>query len=517
MRKLHHAYKTRAQKWKPDGPQLKAVKFLLEHAEAGLILDPGFGKTAVSLAAFSYLKEVGKANRAIVLAPARVMSLVWPAEITKWADFNGLTYAVIHGRTKEKDLWAAIEDDVDILITNFESLQWLLNINKTKHKVGQGWTVKADRRRFRKLGVDTLIIDELSKFKHTTSVRYGALKQVVHMFERRWGLTGSPASNGLLGLFGQCFILDQGAALGRFITHYRRRYFDKDEFGYSYTLKPGAEEQIYKACGNLLLRIDEVESGIKLPRVEVNTIPVELPDKVRKIYEELRTTLVAQIDDKEVTAANAATASTKLRQITAGAIYADPSVEDLLTRHKLKQPKAKREVIPVHTEKVSALDDFLNELEGQPVLIAYDFQHDLDAIKNLPRYKKLKPEDFPYIGGGVTETRAAKLEKLWLSGKLTELYGHPQSIAHGLNLQFWGDSFPRHVLWYSLTWDYELYDQFIRRIRRRGNQASRVFVHHMIARHTIDENILGALFSKRRGQNALFEALKELRKPEYTP
>jgi len=509
-------YRQLPKKWTPDKPQLTTVKYLIEHACAGLLLDPGFGKTACTLAAFTYLKEKGLANRMLILAPARVMDLVWPAEIKKWKDFSGLTFHVLHGANKEEELWDTL--DVDVIITNFESLKWLMNIETIPHKNNPAKkSVKVDKRRFRKLGFDTLVIDELSKFKHSGSIRYKTLKQVVHMFARRWGLTGSPAANGLMGLFAQCFILDEGHALGKFITHYRRIYFDKDEYGYGYEPKDGAVDKIYKKIAPLMLRIDEKEAKVKLPKAVPRNIYIDLPDKARRVYQDLESDLVSRVDGKLITAANAATASMKCRQVTSGGVYIEPDIEEILSRHKVPQKTKAREAIHLHDAKTEALAEFIEELEGQPVLIAYDFKHDLDRIANMKiNGKKRYPKGVPYIGGGTTKTQSKELEQKWLAGEITELYGHPQSIAHGLNLQHWGeDDYPRHVLWYSLTWDYELYDQFIRRVRRRGNMASRVFVHHLLARNTIDEYILGVLYSKRRTQNALFQALKELREARF--
>lgn len=509
---LKMRYKGSAEPWTPDVQQKRAVKYLLEHAAAGLLLDPGFGKTAVTLAAFSFLKEQGVAERMLILAPARVMNLVWPAEVEKWRDFHHLKIVVLHGPDKERLLEESM--DADICVTNFESLPWLMNIETTPHKSGRGKSVKVDKRRFRKLKFDTLVVDELSKFKWHTSVRFKTLKEVVYMFSRRWGLTGSPAANGLRGLFGQCYILDDGRTFGKYHGKFVKKYFDTDPYSYALELKDGAEDQIYEAIAPLMLRIDETEMNVSLPKIVPRTIFAELPSKARRIYTELENTLITEVDGKVVTAANAATASMKCRQITAGAVYVEADIEDMLKKHKISHaPTKTREAVHIHDAKLEALQGFLDELEGKPVLIAYDFQHDLERISRLkgPDGKPRYPDGVPYIGGGTTPKKAAELEAAWLAGEISELYGHPQSIAHGLNLQFWGKDYPRHVLWFSLTWDYELYDQFIRRVRRRGNKAARVFVHHILAKDTIDEYILGVLFAKRRAQNALFEALKMLR------
>jgi SNF2 family DNA or RNA helicase len=240
------------------------------------------------------------------------------------------------------------------------------------------------------------------------------------------------------------------------------------------------------------------EDYLDMPTLVENNIMVALPEKVREFYEALEDDLLGSIDNKTIVADNAAVASGKCRQVANGGIYLTPDLE--ITGFKL--PKQKREWLNLHYEKVDALADLIEELQGSPLLVAYDFEHDMDRIR-----EKLGM-DVPYIGGGVSTKRSIELEGLWNAGKLPVLFGHPQSMAHGLNLQEVGN----HVCWHSLTWDFELYDQFIRRVRRQGNKSKRVFVHHILAEDTIDKTILYALKSKNRGQQALFKALQDLAK-----
>jgi SNF2 family DNA or RNA helicase len=466
------------------------VKFLLEHAAAALFLDPGLGKTSITLAAIKLLKKKKVLNKVLIIAPLRVCHSVWPYEIQKWKDFNGLKVIVLHGPHKD-DL---LKEEADIYVINPEGLEWLLQMQKTKSAAGKT-RVSVDLRRWKKLGFDTLVIDELSKFKHTNTNRFKAMKLVISTFARRWGLTGSPASNGLRDLFGQCYMLDEGRSLGRYITHYHREYFDQGYDGFSYTLKDGADEQIYERLRPLALRMgDEL---LDMPKLVENNIFVQLPDNVIQIYNQLEDDLIAKLDEGVVTAKTAATASMKVRQVASGGVYLDPDVTALI-----KLPTSKKEWVDLHEVKLDALEELVEELQGSPLLVAYDFQHDLARIQK--RFGK----DVPYIGGGVSVKRSTELEQAWNRGELPLLFGHPQSIAHGLNLQQVG----QHVAWHTLTWDYELYDQFIRRVRRQGSKARRVFVHHILAEGTIDEVILGALKMKRRGQNALFSALKKLKK-----
>lgn len=477
--------------WQPHAYQKKAVKFLLEHAASALFLDPGLGKTSITLAAVKLLKQKKLLDKVLLIAPRRVCDLVWPLEVTKWTDFGGLKVVVLHGPNKD----ALLKTEADIYVINPEGLDWLLQAKKTK--TAQGKTkVEVDLRRFKNLGFDTLVVDELSKFKHTNTNRFKGLKLVLNTFRRRWGLTGSPASNGLLDLFGQCFILDQGRTLGPYISHYRMKYFVPSHDRFSWNIREGAEDEIYERISPLALRM-AADDYLDMPALIENNIRVDLPSNVMTMYNQLEEDLIAKLDSKVIVASTAAAASMKCRQVANGGIYLDQDVQALI-----KLPKSSREWVNLHTEKVDALADLIEELQGSPLLVAYDFAHDLDRLQ-----EKLGKE-VPYIGGGVSTKRTAELVNQWNAGKLPVLLGHPQAMGHGLNLQEMG----HHVCWHSMTWDYELYDQFIRRVLRQGNKSKKVFVHHIMARGTIDEVVLAAVKSKRRGQNALFDALKKLRK-----
>lgn len=490
------------EEWVPDKLQKIALKYLLEHACGGLLLDPGAGKTSIVLAAFKLLKDRGMAERMLVIAPKRVAQLTWPEETARWDFCEGLTIEFIHGLKKEERIWAST---ADVIVTNFDSLPWLFNIVKTKHS--RGFRIDVDKKRAKKLGFDTLVLDELSKFKHSTSGRFKTIKKVTGLFARRWGLTGSVAANGLMGLFGQCLVLDEGRTFGPYITHYRKDYFDKEDYSYDWTLKPGADDRIYKRMAPLMLRLDETDQNVKIPKAVVRVRRIQLPAKARRVYDELESDLITRVSGKTVTAANSAVASMKLRQVCSGAVYTEPDIDEILSRHKVPAAKkAKREWALVHDEKLDALEELTEELEGQPMLIAYDFKH------SLLRLKERFGDNIAFIGGGTSDKDAAKYKLQWIEGKLQFLFAHPASVAYGLNLQFWGDTFPRHVCWFDPTWDYEHYDQFIRRIRRRGNKMKSVFVHHIVAEDTLEERMLSVLGGKRRTQNDLYAALKLLTK-----
>lgn len=458
--------------WQPHDYQKRSVKWLLQHACAALFLDPGLGKTSVALSAFRYLKLYSDAQRALVIAPLRVCYSVWPEEVQKWREFSGMKIAILHGPKKEQ----ALREDADLFIINPEGLEWLLG--PANENLSQ---------RFRDLKIDTLIIDELSKFKHIKTKRFKIIKRALPSFDRRWGLTGSPAANGLMDLFGECLVLDLGKALGKFITHYRNQFFiPLDMYGWEWRLRDGAEKEIYKRLEPLALSLSANEY-LKLPKLITKNVYIDLPTGPRGFYDQLENDLIAKIKDKVVVAANAAAASTKCRQVTSGAVYLE-EVHGVNT-------------MELHDVKFEALEDLVEELQGQPLLVAYEFQHEIRRLRERAAFKKT-----PFIGGGVPVDDAKKIIKKWNAGELPVLFGQPQSIAHGLNLQ----GAAAHVCWLTLTWNFEDYDQLIRRIWRQGSRAKTVFVYHLLARDTIDEAVLSALQRKRHGQDALFEALKEL-------
>lgn len=474
--------------WTPHDYQKRGIRFLLSHAAGGLLLDPSMGKTSITLAAIKILKKKGLLNRVLLVCPLRPAYQTWPKELYKWQDFHGLTYQLLHGPDKAE----ALKADADIFIINPEGLEWLLDIEKIRNAKNRV-SVKLDVRRFKGLGFDTLVVDELSKFKHIQSTRFKAMKPVLHTFARRWGLTGSPAANGLMGLFGECFMLDEGRTFGPYISHYRNKYYVPGYDGYTWNLREGADDEIYARIRPLMLRLD-AEDYLELPELVYNDIWVDLPPDVRSIYDEMEKDLLTKINDRAVVAVNSGVASGKCRQIANGGVYLEPAIAKLV-----RARKQDREWVNLHTEKIDALADLIEELEGNPLLVAYDFEHDLDRLRGL------LGKDVPYVGAGLPPKRGLELERLWNQGKLPVLLAHPQSMAHGLNMQECG----YHICWHSLTYDYELYDQLIWRIRRQGSQAKRVFVHHLLARDTVDIDILAALQSKKKGQNALFAALKK--------
>lgn len=464
------------QPWSPHAYQKKAVKFLLEHAAAALFLDPGLGKTSVSLAAFSFLLKRKVASKALVIAPIRACYSVWPVEVAEWKDFAHLRCVVLHGKNKDK----LLEENADVYIINPEGLEWLI--------FGKGGSF--DSRRWKRLGFDTLIIDELTKFKHSKGVRYKALKTVLGSFSRRWGLTGSPAANGLLDLFGQCFVLDEGNALGRYITHYKFRYFtNPDNQGWKWLPKPGAKEEIYERLKPLALRMSDTDY-LDVPEVVDLYDKLELPPKARIIYDALEDDLLAKIESKVVVAANAAAVGTKLWQVCNGGLYVDDDVLSIIGG------RGQREALKIHDVKTDWLEELIDELQGTPLLVAYQFQHDLERLHE--RFGK----DAPAFGKDAAKNK--ELERAWNANELPFVFGQQESIAHALNLQ---KGSAAHLAHYSLTWNFEVYDQLVRRIKRQGTKAGRIFRHHAVIQDSTDEDRRHALRAKNKGQQALFDAL----------
>src|SRR5216684_3310266 len=443
--------------YQPHDYQKHVIQFMLSHGGAGLFLDPGLGKTSVVLGTFNVLRKMGLASDMLVVAPLRVANSVWPREATKWDEFKDLRVNVLHGPEKTRQL----HEEHDISVINPEGLGWLLE---------------------QRMSWDILVIDESTKFKHTDTKRFKLLKALMNQskFKRRYILTGTPAPNGLMDLFGQIYILDFGASLGRFITHYRQEFFEQPTFGsFEWRLKNGSEQKINERLKTLVVRLD-AEDCIKLEPYIHNEIEVELPPDAMKMYKDMENTFVAHLQEEDsVVAANAAAAGSKCRQIANGGIY-----------------DANHEMWTVHEVKLDATEDLVEELNGKPCIIAYEFEHDLRRLQS--RFPSA-----PYLGGGVSAKRQQDIEDAWNGGLLPVLLAQPQSVAHGLNLQGVGAA----IIWHSLTWNLEDYEQLIRRVWRQG-QTERVGVHHILATGTLDKLIMKTLKQKDRTQKTLLNALR---------
>ena len=441
-------------RYKAEPYQLEGIKFLCEHPQGGLFADPGTGKTGMTLAAFSALKKAGRVNRALVIAPRLVCHNVWPNEIKKFDQFRHLKTSLFHGENKDKHvIHEFIDPKADLVLTSPESLPWLLEMLPS-----EWFTRKNNALRW---PWDVLIIDESSKFKSHKAVRNKVLKPYLNLFSTRWILTGTPAPHSLMDLWAQMYIVDQGQTLGLNITSFRNTYCQlTNPKHWTYELLPGVDKVIHEKVSPYVIRFDE--TLFKLPERVVNDVKISLNASARKIYDKMEKKLFAEIDGELVEAPGQSSNYLLCRQIANGRMY-DP--DDIQPNED--EPDRGRKVHKIHADKIEALNDILDELQGKPALIAYYFRHDLTALKSALERRYPKIGACPFIGAGVNVTTANKHIDDWNNRRLPVLVVHPASLAHGLNLQAGGND----LIFFSLTDVLEDYQQLIKRLHRRGVQG----------------------------------------------
>lgn len=392
-----------------------------------------------------------------MIAPLRVAQSTWSGEIEKWDHLRGLRLSKVLGNEKQRI--EALNQPADLYIINRENTEWLVNY------YGRKWPF------------DMVVIDELSSFKNPKSKRFRALRKVRPLIKRIVGLTGTPAPNGLIDLWSQVYLLDQGERLGKTLTGYRDRYFDpgrrNQNIVFEWIPKPFVEEAIYEKISDICVSM-KAEDWLQLPGRIDNVIEVELPEKAKSQYKQLEKDLTLPLVDSDVTAANAAVLTNKLLQMANGAIYDEFS-----------------DAKEIHSAKLDALEEVVEAANGKPVLVVYTYQHDLDRIKR--QLKKYNPRTL----------NSDQDVRDWNEGKIQVLLLHPASGGHGLNLQAGGNI----VIWFGLTWSLEWYQQTNARLHRQG-QTERVIIHHIVAKGTMDEEVLKALTGKAATQNGLMEAVK---------
>lgn len=448
-------------RYSPHEYQRFVINYIKQNPIAAVFLDMGLGKTSITLTALNdLLFDSFDVHRILVVAPLRVARNTWSSEIKKWEHLQDLQYSIVVGTEKER--MSALEKRADIYIINRENVQWLVE------KSGK------------KFNYDMVVVDELSSFKNHEAKRFRAFMKVRPKVKRIVGLTGTPSSNGLMDLFAEFKLLDMGERLGRFIGAYRANFFRPDKMNgsivYSYKPIPGAESMIYNRISDITISMKATDY-LKMPELISSRYEVQMDDAEKQKYEEFKKDLVLEIEDGEITAANAASLSGKLSQMANGAVYSD----DLT-------------VMQIHDRKLDALEDIIEAANGKPVLVAYWFKHDLTRITE--RLRKLK----------VVYHKLDSDESIrkWNEKELQVGLIHPASAGHGLNLQSGGST----MVWFGLTWSLELYQQTVARLWRQGQTENTVVIQHIVTAGTIDERILKALEQKDNTQSALIDAVK---------
>jgi SNF2 family DNA or RNA helicase len=499
--------------------QRAARDFVLQrvasHNGAGLWLDPGLGKTAVTLHALELLRMLDGVKTTTVVAPARVIETAWPVEIKDWG--LPFTWSWIKGDEAERQ--AALDAKPDIYFISCESLAkavvdnsffgdgfkvttangaFVLEIDGQKHNFDSTKKLVAAfpqceevlRKRFRlreqlpnwldrmKFRTDVLVVDEITKFKNWTASRTKYLRKLVARIPRRITLTGTPVPNNLgEDLFPQQFVLDEGKTLGTAITKFRDQWMRPCGYeGREYEMVPGLQQDFVNLISPWYLRQDILDH-LDMPALVKNEIKVKLPENARLIYKKIEREMYAQLAENELVAISGGGKYNLCRQIASGSAY-DPD----------------KKVVHIHTAKVESLADLFEELNGKPLLVAYCFEHELAALlKRWPNLVHLKN------GQSLTEIIAN-----WRSGKTKMLAAQCQALSHGVNgLQSGND-----ICWFSQTDQPDTRTQLEARIYRQGVRGPQVRIHYLIAEGTIEVKIKRTLDDKNATQKDVLDAIK---------
>jgi len=446
----------------PHAYQKHCIDKIIELDKVGLFLDMGLGKTVTTLTAIKELKyNRFQVRKVLIIAPKKVAEGTWTKEKDKWDHTQMLRVSPVLG--SEKKRIKAINTPSDLYVINRENVVWLVDYYRN------AWPF------------DMVVIDESSSFKNHSAKRFKALVQVMSKIKRLVELTGTPSPNGLNDLWSQIYLLDEGRRLGKRYGQFRERYFDPGRRGpqgfvYDYDPKDGAEQSILSAISDICISM-KAEDYLQLPDMVIHEIPVSLDAKAEKAYKELERKMILELPENEdISVTSAAALSNKLLQLANGAVYDE--------EHKAHE---------VHTSKLDAFLELVESLQGKPLLVFYNFQHDKERILKVLGTKKLR----------VKELKTVQDEDDWNHQEIDILLTHPASSAYGLNLQQGGN----HVCWFGLTWNYELYTQANKRLHRQG-QTEKVIVHHLICSGTRDEDVMKALKKKEGVQDFVMESLK---------
>lgn len=448
-------------KYKPHSYQDHATEHVIENPFCGLLLEMGLGKTVSTLTAINELMyDRMEVQKVLVIAPKKVAEDTWTTEASKWDHLNHLRISLVLGsEVKRKE---ALQAKADIYVINRENVAWIVGL------YGTGFPF------------DMLVIDELSSFKSAKSIRFKALRQIRPKIARVVGLTGTPAPNGLIDLWPQLYLLDQGERLGKTISGYRERYFSPGKRNgaivYDYKIRPEAENSIHEKIADICISM-KAKDWLELPERIDQIIDVKLSPKEMEQYEKFEAEQILSLANTEdISAINAAALTNKLLQYANGAVYASDGTK---TFHE------------VHNAKIEALIEDVEASNGKPFLVFYNFKHDAERImKHLKVFK-------PKILEGVKDLAA------WNKKEIPLLLAHPASAGHGLNMQAGGNL----IGWFGLPWSLELYQQAVARLDRQGQEVA-VINRRYITSGTMDADVLRALENKTGGQEALMQAVK---------
>lgn len=448
--------------FQPHAYQQHCIDKIYEIKKLGLFLDMGLGKTVTTLTAIKELKyNRFQVYKVLVIAPKKVAEGTWTKEKDKWDHTKLLRVSPVLGSQTKRI--KALNTPADIYIINRENVVWLVDYYRT------AWPF------------DMVVVDESSSFKSHKAKRFKSLASVGSHIERLIELTGTPSPNGLGDLWSQVYLLDGGARLGSRYTQFRERYFQPDKRGadgtvYSYEAKPGTEKSILEKISDICISM-KAEDYLQLPSVIYHELPVVLDAKSSKAYYDLERQMVLQLpEEEEISVTSAAALSNKLLQLANGAIYNED--------HQARE---------IHSCKIEAFLELIESLQGKPAIVFYSYQHDRIRIQKALEKSRLR----------VRELKTTKDEDDWNARNIDILLTHPASSAYGLNLQQGGN----HVIWFGLTWNYELYTQANKRLHRQG-QTEKVIIHHLVCAGTRDEDVMQALRQKDNVQNWVMESLK---------
>jgi SNF2 family DNA or RNA helicase len=442
--------------FKPYSYQLYNIKRVITDKILALWLDMGLGKTVITLTAINDLKyNRFSVSRCLVVAPKKVAQGTWSNEAQKWDHLRHLRVITVLGTVAQRV--RALNAPGDIWIMNRDNVVWLVDYYKN------AWPF------------DMVVLDEASSFKNHQAKRVKALTWVRHSINRLVELTGTPAPNGLVDLWAQIYLLDEGERLGRKVTHYRERYFHYDVDAHRYYPKSGTETAVHKALSDICVSM-KAEDYLELPECITVDVPVMLDDKAKKAYKTLEKQMLLEVDENTIDAGSAAVLANKLLQLCNGAVYGE-----------------NHDAVEVHDCKLEAFMELVEGLNGKSALVFYNFKHDLSRIKKALAGSGLR----------VRELKGPQDENAWNNRQIDILLAHPASCAYGLNLQQGGN----HVIWFGLNWSLELYQQANKRLHRQG-QAEKVIIHRLVVPGGVDEDVTAALEGKGAMQDRLLSALK---------